>query len=307
MSFDRYLADLTDPEVKLATAELFNLAGLDRESLSKLRETWPQVAPERRRRIVMAAGEFAEDDPEVEFNGLFKITLKDTDAQVRVLGMQGLWEYTGRDLVKPLVELLVKDEDPGVRATAALSLGRYILLGELGELRGEELGEAEVALQEAYENTHEQLEVRARALEALGASSKPFIPGLIEEAHGSGNYRLRLSAIHAMGRNCDVRWLPILLEEMTDDEAEVRYEAVGAAGQVSDGNAIEAIAELLDDDDREVQTAAIEALGHIGGPRVKQHLRPLLRHDDKSIREVTQRALEESQFQTDPLGREYAY
>ena len=304
MSLKPYLEELADPRTELTEKQLARLSRLDRDEIDELRQSWRTLGTDRRREVVQRASSIIEDDVESDFDDLFKVALDDDDSAVRIASIQGLWEYTGRDLIRRLVALLKEDPDPGVRSTAALALGRYIVLGEFDEIPPEYVKRAEDALRHSYEEDPE-VEVRARSLESIGASSQPYVQELITRSHESGNYRLRLSAIHAMGRNCDERWMPILLQEMTDEEPEVRFEAVGAVGQVADESAINAIAELIEDEDREVQFAAIEALGHIGGRRVKQHLRLVLKSGDEALRDAAQQALDEADFEEDPMTKEY--
>ena len=233
MTLKSYLQELADPATKLNDTKLLRLSRLDRDEVDELRQSWTSLATDRRREVVQRAGAIVEEDVESDFDDLFKVGLDDSDSAVRVTSIQGLWEYTGRDLIRRLVTLLREDQDPGVRSTAALALGRYIVLGEFDEIPPEYVKRAEDALRQSYEEDPE-VEVRARSLESIGASSQPYVRDLITRSHESGNYRLRLSAIHAMGRNCDERWMPTLLQEMTDEEPEVRFEAVGAVGQVAD-------------------------------------------------------------------------
>ncbi|MEX2236464.1 MAG: HEAT repeat domain-containing protein [Dehalococcoidia bacterium] len=305
MPLEAVLEQLRRQDIKITRDMIYSLSRLDRAATAELRAAWPTLPLDRRQAIVVEAGDTAEDDVEVDFDDLFKVALRDDDSTVKVAAIQGLWEYTTRDLITPLIDLLEKDSDPGVRSTAALALGRFVLMGEFDELPASEQDRAEEALRRVYDRDGEDLEVRARALESIGASSKPYVGELIGAAHQSGNYRLRLSAIHAMGRSCDERWLPVLLQEMTDDEAEVRFEAVGATGRIADESTINTIAELLEDEDREVQLAAIEALGHIGGRRVKQHLRLMLKSEEPALREAAETALDEADLNIDPLTAEY--
>jgi HEAT repeat protein len=300
---ERYLERLAEPG-KPTRSDLLVLSGLSHDEGVALREVWPGLESDRRRVVITLAGEITEDDIMADFSTLFKVALQDSDANVRVRAIQGLWEYPGRDLIKPLVRLVSADPDPGVRATAALALGNYVVRGECEELPAPDLEFVEDALRRTYADDSE-IDVRARCLEALGARSEPYVDDMIESAHASNNHRMRLSAIHAMGRNGSLRWMPVLLQEMADEEAEVRFEAVSAVGQVADDNAIGVIAELFDDDDLEVQLAAIDALGHIGGRRAKQRLRPMLRHSEVSLREAARIAIEEADFDEDPLTQEY--
>src|SRR3972149_9692644 len=170
----------------------------------------------------------------LNFDALVFAALEDEDAAVRTDAVRGLWEYEGRDLIAPLLRLLEKDEEPEVRAEAALALGRFVVLSELGSLGEEHLQQVEAGLRRALEDELEVDEVRGRALEAIGASGRPWVEQAIQAAYESEALRLRVSAIHAMGRSCDHSWLPLLIEELANDEPETRYEAATALGSLAD-------------------------------------------------------------------------
>src|SRR4029077_11478132 len=106
------------------------------------------------------------------------------------------------------VEMMQSDEDSGVRAAAALSLGRYVVLGEFGNLRPSDVTLVEDSLTEVINDLAEAEEVRARALESIGARSEPWVRDLIADAYATDSHRMQISAIHAMGRSCDAEWLP---------------------------------------------------------------------------------------------------
>ena len=76
----------------------------------------------------------AEADVRADFNAVFRFCLGDEDEVVRALAIEGLWEDVDTCLIGPLLRLLVNDPAVSVRAAAAISLGRYVLRGELGEL-----------------------------------------------------------------------------------------------------------------------------------------------------------------------------
>lgn len=304
LELDQYLAELADPCSSFMVSGLARLSGLEREGIAQLHRVWSTIPVERRRRLLRDAAELAEDNVGLNFDALFLEALGDEDAEVRLLAIRGLWEYERRDLIPRLVEHL-SDVDLGVCATAALALGRFVVLGELQRLPAADLERAVDALRSVIAEPQRPVEVRARAIEAVGASSQPFVQAVIEEAYGSGNRRLRLAALHAMGRSCDARWLPLVLDHFSSDEAELRYEAAMAAGSIADRQAVGPLAELLDDEDAEVQAVAIEALGHIGGRVAKSCLKPYLKHPAERVRELVHTALTELEFDEDPLSVEY--
>ena len=78
--------------------------------------------------------EQAEADIQLNFHAILRSCMEDAEAEVRRLAVEGLWEDERPTLVHPLLGLLRDDVEPDVRAVAATSLGRFVLLGALGEI-----------------------------------------------------------------------------------------------------------------------------------------------------------------------------
>jgi HEAT repeat protein len=230
------------------------------------------------------------------------IGLLDDDVQVRAGSVRALWEYEGADLIAVLLRLL-RDPEAIVRGEAALGLGRFHLRAELMAHDDARIREVEAALRAAAHDLAELPEVRGRAIEALGVRGHDWVRDLIEEAYSSGERRLQISAVHAMGRNADLDWLPTILEEMHSEDAEMRFEAATAAGGIADEEAIQELSTLTIDEDAEVQEAAIAALGQIGGPAARSVLLAVASESkDDRILESVRDALAEADFVEDPLG-----
>lgn len=299
---ESYLQDLADPGRPLGASRLVSLSNLAPEELSPLVEVWPGIAVDRRRSILEELVDLAEDNVELNFDAIFLAALKDGDGEVRWTAVRGLWEYQGRDLIEPLVALLHNDVEARVRAEAALALGRFALRAEFQELRASDAERVDSALRQTIANGDEVTEVRARAVEAVSARSVPWVHAMIREAHASPERRLRVSAVHAMGRNCDPCWLPVLFGELANEDAEMRYEAAGACGAIGDKGCVPHLLPLIEDEDAEVQSAAIDALGQIGGSEAKQALRRALRHPRGHVREAALAALAEAELEDNSLG-----
>ena len=299
---ENYLPELVDSSAPLAVARLVNLSSLTPEEVPAFEEAWRGVDARRRRRVVRELIELAEDNVELDFDAVFRVGLSDSDAEVRRFGIRGLWEYEGRDLIPMLVALLLRDIDETVRAEAALALGRYALKAEFDKIRASDASIVDDALREAIADSAQTTEVRARAVEAVGARCQPWVPPIIEDAYHSGQHRLRVGALHAMGRNCDSRWLSTLLQELKSDDAEMRYEAATACGSLGDEAAVPHLLPLLKDDDAEVQEAAIQALGRIGGQEAKRALEDCLASPPGHVRDAALDALAELDFGEDPLA-----
>lgn len=297
-----YLEELWDSTKPLVASRLVNLSDLSLEELAPLVSIWPTIAVDRRRRIVRDLAELAEDNVELNFDAVFRAALSDADSEVRRAAVRGLWEYLGRDLIEPLVRLLHEDAESAVRAESALALGRFVMRAEFEELRPADAERVEKALRHTIDDPAEVVEVRARAVEAVGARSAAWIRAVIQDAYDSPERRLRISGVHAMGRNCDPLWLPVLFGELTSEDPEMRYEAATACGSIGDEASLPHLLPLIEDEDAEVQAAAIEALGAIGGRAARRALEQVASDPRQHVREAALVALAEADFSDNPLG-----
>jgi HEAT repeat protein len=302
MDFEDYLDELSDPRKRLKASGLARLSALDQSRASSLRSRWPAIDARRRRKIVEQLAELAEDNVEMDFSSVFLQGLEDDHPVIRLACLRGLWEFESPQLIDKTVGLLAEDGDAAVRAEAALSLGRFVLLSEYGRLRPRYFQRVEAALKTAVEDIDEIEEVRARALEAIGAHNAAWVRQAVGDAYESGNLRLKVGAVHAMGRSCEPRWLPLLTKELGSEEPELRYEAAVACGSLGDEAAVKPLARLLLDEDEEVRDAAAAALGEIGGPEAKQALLLMLESSSSATRDAAAAALAEIDFEEDPLG-----
>ena len=301
MALQDYLDDLKNPSRPLLASRLSEISSLSAVDTSALAEVWPQIQVARRRQVLRRLLELAEDNVELDFDRVFILAVNDDDAEVRALAIQGLWEHEDRDLITPLINILKNDPSPAVRAEAASGLGRFVLRAEFQQLNPVDNRRIEEALRATIDNSTESPDVRGRALESIGPLSASWVRGSIENAYRSSDRHLRISAVHAMGRNCDPNWLSLLSKELESDVPEMRFEAVTACGACCDEDAVPLLKPLLEDEDAEVQEAAIAALGEIGGDAAKRALREIDDHPEARVREAVAAALETIEFNEDPL------
>jgi HEAT repeat protein len=302
MTFETYMRELADPSARPKVSGLVELSALTGEEAVTLRSAWRTMGCERRRWVARELVELAEDNVEYNFDVVFFAGLDDDDDEVRLEAVRGLWEYERPDLLGPLLRLAEGDSNAAVRAEAALALGRFVQLSEEGKLAERRFGEVEEALRRVIENGDEVEEVRARALEAIGPHDSAWVRQAIREAYESGARGLKASAVHAMGRSCEARWLPLVSRELASDEAEIRYEAALACGSLGEEEAVPQLAPLLEDDDLEVKEAAIFALAEIGGAQAKELLLGQAGDASESVREAANEALAEMESYDDPLA-----
>ncbi len=303
MSWEGLLQDLAEPHRPLRASHLVRLSDLPPTRQQELARLWPRIDVTRRRQLLQRLVETAESNFDLDFDPVFLMALDDPDADARVLAVRGLWSRERRDVIPRLIALLENDPEPQVRAEVALALGNFVLFYALGKLREKHFRPIEEALRRTIEDPSEPEEVRARALEAMGyCGDRPWVREAIRTAFESGRHRLRVSAVHAMGRSAEERWLPIVLRELGSDDPELRYEAALACGSIGDPQAVPHLAPLLHDDDAEVREAAILALGQIGGEEARELLLSLQDDPSPAIREAVADALLELEVAEDPFS-----
>jgi HEAT repeat protein len=304
MNFTEYLEALVDSSQQLKIAELQRLSDPSPEQAEQFAARWPDIDVRRRRRILQELIELAEDTVELDFDFVFRHALRDTDDEARLAAVRGLWEYESPDLIDDLTALTQTDDSAAVRAEAALALGRFVLLFETGRLRERHFERVVTALRRAIENAAEIEEVRARAIESIGPYDADWVRQAVTQAYESGSHRLKVSAVHAMGRSAESRWLPLLQRELTSEEAELRYEAAVASGSLADEAAVPSLVPLAADADDEVRAAAIAALGEIGGEAARRALDDLVDTPSAAASEAAAAALAEidADNDNDPLG-----
>lgn len=287
------LKTLGDEQRPLRHQLLHNLSDLTEAELKQIEAAAAHYSPQRRLELLQALVQLAEDHIDYDFRPIFTWALEDADPRIRTLAIEGLWEDEHTHLVNRYLQLL-GDEDEMVRATAAMALGRFIQLGELGEIPSSYADRAAEALWEIYHTPREAVDVRRRALEGLSTSSKAGVHRLIEGARHDKNPLMRASAFYAMGRSADQRWIPYLLPELNEENPALRFEVVRALGELASKAAIDPLILMLDTEhDSEVRMAILEALGQIGGDKAKKALQMAVESEDETEAAMADLALEQ--------------
>ncbi|MDE3087781.1 MAG: HEAT repeat domain-containing protein [Chloroflexota bacterium] len=300
LDFNAALKHLQEENKASATA-VSVLSGANKQEVAAFAQTWVRLPPERRRRVSQMLVDLAEENIELDFNPLFRYLLVDEDAQVRALGIEGLWEDEDTALVKPLIGFLRSDPNARVRAAAADSLGRFLLLAEYGRLpQSPHADLIHAALLATVRSGAEDLIARCRAVEALGYSSRDAVRDVIADAYADGEAEMRASAVVAMGHSADGYWRKAVGAELDSLDPRMRFEAVRAAAELEFRGAVPRLIEMLDDTDREVQMATITALGQIGGSAAKAALEEAVESEDEVLRDLADEALQELRFSSDP-------
>jgi len=298
LNFEDIKAALLNKDAPFPASWLYFFSDISRANLKKLEAVWPEIGTERRRGLLEDMEQMAEKDTLMFFDPIAVMCLSDEDPVARATAIRLLWESEKEDLVPRLVALLREDPQSIVRAAAATGLGMFVYLGELEEISEAVYQIVLKALIEIHLGSDEVL-VRRRALEALGYASHGEVPGFIQRAYESNDEEWLQSALFAMGRSYDRRWLKSVLRMFGHPDALVRYEAVRAAGELEQEEAREPLFDMLEEgiEDDDIFFAAIWALSKIGGKGVRNMIEANLEEtEDEEDIQLLEEALENLDF-----------
>jgi len=284
---------LTRSDTVPTDSNLAELSELDSGEMSLLVQSWNSIARERRLYIVQRLTELADRDVSLNFHGVMRYCLTDSDAEIRKEAIRGLWECEEPSLIESLINLLENDTSEAVRVEAALALGRFAMLAEHGTIKPEHGSRVARSLLDVSKDVSHSLEVRQQALESVASMSLPEVSEAIKSAYHSGDERLKASALRAMGISCDSSWMTILLRELSSTDTDMRHEAVEALGRIEEEDAVPHLAELIYDKDIEVRLTTIMALGSIGGTEATECLKQCLDDPNEIISQAAEDILKE--------------
>jgi HEAT repeat protein len=293
------IADLPNSEKPLLSGQLADLSNLTAEELLQWSQVWATIDLERRRKIINRLVELAEENFELNFDSIFKNSLKDEDAEIKAKAIEGLWENEEITLITPYIRMLNEDKSEVVQAASAKALSKYAMLAELKRLGPNSSSRVSQALLAILADKNKPSEVWRRALEAAAPLSLPEVKKAIQEAYQNSNPKIKVSALYAMGKSCDSAWLPVLIKEMANTDAAFRYEAAGACGEICDEEAVPHLIKLSQDRESDVQQAAILALGKIGGSKARLFLQKCVQSPDEIVSEAAEEALKQIDTEDD--------
>jgi HEAT repeat protein len=277
---------------------------LDPASLKAFLDGWPRVNPTRKLILLRQLEALVDTDTIVSFEDIGRALLKDVDGDVRAAAIRLLAESDDPKLADAYINILQKDTELEPRLEAATMLGEYVILGELEELDETIHHRIEDALL-AVVSSKEDDQLRRRALEALGYSSRPEAETVIETAFTRASPEWVASALTAMGRSSDPQWEEQVITMLVNEDLRIRKAAVQAAGELMSSDARGLLLSMLEDEeDDEVIAAIIWSLSQIGGEDVRTYLEALLdktedEDENEDLLELIENALENLTFTED--------
>ena len=298
ITFQNVLDHLLDSKKDIPRSHLSHYSDLDPKSLRLFLDVWPSVKPARKLLLLNELAANLETDNIVSYEDIGRALLDDTDGEVRARALLLLAESNDPKLASKLTDILLNDSELAPRMEAANLIGEFILLGELEELSEDIQRKAEDALIKVIKS-EDNPTLRKNALEALGYSSRIEIIMLIESAFERTDPTWVASALRAMGRSHDERWLEDVVGKLLDDDPRIKFAAVEAAGELNIQDAGPILLKMLEDEeeDDDVIAAAIWSLSQIGGDDARVYLLHLIEQtDDEALTEDLEEALENLDF-----------
>jgi HEAT repeat protein len=289
-------------EGDLSQTQVARLSDLSRVNARELAAAWESIPEGNRIDLVRRFDELSEERVELSFGRALKIALGDRSAVVRQLAVAGLWEDESSELLDRLRDILENDESPDVRAQAAAALERFASKAAVGSLDESVASDLRDSLRGSVVDAATPYGVQRRALESLGPyAADPEISALISEAYDSEDHGLQCSALYAMGRSQDSRWLPTILAQLESEDPEIRFEAARAAGLLGSADALPVLLQAARDEDAEVRHTAIGAIGQIGGRGAVRALERLAEDAGEADLELIESAIDDVNALIEPL------
>jgi HEAT repeat protein len=275
---------------------IFWLSDLDPRQLKRFSETWRALSTPARRGLMARMEAEARAAFELDFLAIAKQALKDDDGVVRRHAIEALWESTDMRLAEVFLQMLKSDPEESVRAAAAGVMGSLVYQCEMSE----PVPAIKAVMEEALIKTvrgKEPIEIRRKAVEALGYSSREEAAPIIARAFHDAQETMRASALRAMGRTADPRWERDVSAELENLSPLIRAEAARAAGELSLKRNTRKLIALLEDVDTNVRREAIFALGEIGGEHAQSALEAMKENANADEIEWINESLEAAEFE----------
>jgi HEAT repeat protein len=277
LSFQVVLDLLLDKEGHLPERHLLQFSDILPADLESLLDAWPSISLDQKALLLDRLNALAEVNTLVSFDDLGRALLEDAEAPVRQRAVRLLVECEDGGLIPRFIDMLTADPENAVRAEVASTLGLFVQLGEFNEISTELKQRVEDALLGVTNADEEEPNIRRRALESLGYSSRLEISTLIQSAFDREDPDWCASALFAMGRTSDGRWGEHVLQMLVAENRRTRLAAVKSAGELGLKSAIPLLLEILEEEfDETIAGAAVWSLSQIGGEDARLYLEHLL-------------------------------
>src|SRR5687768_14613967 len=120
--FHTTLKIVGDTRKPIVRRELRGLSDIGREYEDEFFNAWQGIEESRRRELARIMGELAEESVDFDFRDVFTALLRDSNPEVRLSAVEGLWQDDRPRTMRHLLTMLEREQDNAVRAAVALSL-----------------------------------------------------------------------------------------------------------------------------------------------------------------------------------------
>lgn len=290
MSVEQFLTDFR-PGEEVSEETLAELSSITNDQSEVLVRKWLGWSDDEVLDLHTKLADLTEEDSSMEFECIFKAGLSHRDARVRAASAHSLAETGDTSAVSRILDLLEGDGDLDVRIAAATAMGSFALLAAEGKFSERVRNRIFLSLESVLKQGDTPKELWRRSLEAAGAFGDSGVNRYIEIAKNSEAPEFKRSALVAMARTSDARWLDFVVQELENDDSTVRFEAINALGEIGDEPDAFYLEELFDDQDLLVQLAAVAAAEKIAGPTAKQLLQIAGESPEPSVSKAASEAL----------------
>ncbi|MBM2809609.1 MAG: hypothetical protein HW416_368 [Chloroflexi bacterium] len=276
-----------------------SLSGLEGDDLAQFQDVWRGLNGDHRLALLGLLRQAADESAFLEFSSVYKGSLDDPDAEVRAAALSLLAEDADLGLLDSFLKSAVTDPSEEVRLAALDGLSHFTYAAQTDGWDPESERKLETALAGVLHLPTTSFPLRRAALLALAYLTTARSEQEIRQAHLQPD--LHVTAVEAMGRNCQEIWIDDVITEMEADDPELRQAAAEAAAELEDQRLIPHLLGRLKDDDDAVRRAAIKALGATGGSDAKAALSQLLASRNRDVREAARDAMESLLDDEDPF------
>ena len=277
IEFDVVIDALLDDDAAFPIAYFVEFSDISQTDLTTLKKVWNQITPQRKAKLFENLEVIYDADYTKDFSQVAILGMDDLNGVIRASSIRLLDNVESRQLIPPLVNMVLNDLEISVRAQAASALGKFVYLGELEEIPEQDLDQVEDILMQILQSDEHEL-VRQKALESIGYSGSEEIKSFIQNAYLSANDNWIKSALVAMGRSADNFWEEKVLTALLNPNQYIQREAIRASGELEIKSARKLLVKQIIQDTLEEESwaVAIWALSKIGGEGIEDLFQNLM-------------------------------
>ena len=198
------------------------MSSLSEGNIDQFNSAWASISIERKKEILDELTNLSEVDIKMDFSQIFLIGISDKNSLIREASVVGLWESNDRMIIKPLTALIRDDPSNPVRQAAAMTLATFTRRSQEGKLIHRDYQQIRESLLYAIEDESSDIDTKRRSIETIAHLGSSGIEDIIINAHKGYDSKLRQSAIYAMGRTSETRWIKLLIASLDDPDPAIR-------------------------------------------------------------------------------------